>query len=468
MASQLSSKKITLVQALAAAALLLLSAAPRVSAATSSPASAATPASTSVTPGAIVYVGTDSNIYYCTGKCGEPVCITCKGEGTHVMRQRAPGVMPAAFDLAQAEQPEPQAPRPQYGWPTFSPDGKQIAYSSESEKPDGATYGVWVYNIKSHEATEIFESRSQRVVYVDWLDDGQHLSFLLGEPQGLSLILAEVKEGAPVRIVTTGMPLYFDWSPTAGVLAVHTVALNSDRTEQVTLMSLTPNSQHVDKVLSSGRTPFKTPCWSPDRKHLAYIANYHAEANLLVADPDGKNARSIVSLPVGENSFIWSPDSRHIAYATAISTEEPVYHGIRVVDIGETTSKLVTKDDVSAFFYAPDGKSIAYISVPADKPYYTWNVVDAGSGKIKTLVNFLSTPDEATAYRFFDQLAVSHTIWAPDSSAFVYAGVPLAGDPGRSIGIAPPPSVWVVPIDGAKPRQIEQGVLAFYAPANAK
>ena len=416
--------------------------------------------------GAIVYVGTDSNIYYCNGNCGEPSCITCKGEGAHVMRQRETGIVRAAFDLAQAEHPEES--HIEYGWPTFSPDGKQIAYSSIDEKPDGSTYAVWVYDIAKHQPTQIFESRSQRIVYVDWLNDGRHLSFLLGEPQGLSLILAEVKEGAPVRIVTTGMPLYFDWNPAGDQVAVHTVGLNSDRTEQVSLISVTPSSQKVVKVLSSGRTPFKTPCWSPDRKRFAYIANYHAESNLLVADADGKNARSIVSLPVGENSFVWSPDSAHIAYSTAITNDEPVYHGIRVVDVANATSKIVAKDDVAAFFFAPDGKSIAYVGVPPEKPYYTWHVVSTDGSKSRKLMNFLSTPDESTAYRFFDQLAVSHSIWAPDSSAFVYAGVPLAGEAGPSTGIAPPPMVWVVPVDGAKPRAVERGVLAFYAPVPPK
>ena len=33
-----------------------------------------------------------------------------------------------------------------------------------------------------------------------WLGDGKHLSFLLGEPRGLSLILAEMKESAPHSI----------------------------------------------------------------------------------------------------------------------------------------------------------------------------------------------------------------------------------------------------------------------------
>jgi len=411
-------------------------------------------------PGAVTFVGTDSNIYYCNNKCSEPKCITCKAAAIHVRSDdsitRVADTLPDAGPAANATE---------YGWPTFSPDGKRIAYSSETHKQAEDSFAVWVYDLARSQASQIFESRSERIVYLVWLPDGQHLSFLLGEPHGLSLVLAEVKESTPVRIVTTGLPLYFDWGARPDQVALHTLALDSDRTEQVSLLSLTPTSQNVVKVLSSGRTPFKTPAWSPDGKHLAYVANYHAESNIVVADADATHPRSVVSLPVGENSFVWAPDSAHLAYATAITPHDPTYHGIKLVEVATANSKWLTKDDVAAFFFAPDSRHLAYIGVPAEKPYYTWSVVDVKTGAEKALGNFLATPDESTAYRYFDQLAVSHTIWSPDSSSFIYAGVRLAGSPSRSLGFSPPPSAWIVPIDGSAPHELANAVLAFFSPA---
>ncbi|HEY6395763.1 MAG TPA: hypothetical protein VIX12_10130, partial [Candidatus Binataceae bacterium] len=198
------------------------------------------------------------------------------------------------------------------------------------------------------------------------------------------------------------------------------------------------------------------------------IANYHAESNLVVADSDGKNPRSVVSLPVGENCLVWAPDSRHIAYSTAMMPENPTFHGIKIVDISDASSRWLSKDDVTAFFFSPDSRHLAYISVPEEKPFYTWQLIDLKTGKTRGLGNFLTTQDESIAYRFFDQLALSHTIWSPDSSAFVFAGVRLMAEPNAALGMAPPPSVYVVPIDGSKPREIANGTIAFFSPAPVK
>ncbi len=410
-------------------------------------------------PGAIAFVGTDSNIYYCDTKCSEPKCITCKAAAINVRRDNA--IVPVADSVPDAG----HASATVYGLPTFSPDGKRLAYSSETQKKADNSFAVWVYDLARSLPTQIFESRAERIVYLAWLPDAQHLSFLLGEPRGLSLVLAEVKESTPVRIVTTGMPLYFDWSAQPGEVALHSLALDSDRTEQVSLMSVTPTSQSIVKVLSSGRTPFKTPAWSPDGKHLAYIANYHAESNLVVADADASHPRSVVSLPVGENSFVWAPDSAHLAYSTALMPRDPTYHGIKLVDVASANSKWLTHNDVAAFFFAPDSRHLAYVGVPEDKPYCSWSVIDVKTGAEKALGNFLATQEESIAYNYFDQLAVSHTIWSPDSSSFIYAGVRLAGSPGQALGISPPPMAYIVPIDGSEPRAISNAVLAFFSPA---
>jgi hypothetical protein len=409
--------------------------------------------------GAVVFVGTDDNIHYCPENCEKPLCITCPSSAIEVRRENA-GVRLAAFAPA-SEKPAIA----DYGWPTFSPDAREIAYSSATEDKNGRAYAVWVYDIAQRSATRIFESRTERVIYIYWLSDGNHLSFLLQEPRGLTLMLAQLAPRAPIRIVTTGMPLFFDWRGGPGMLAVHSTAPTAEGTDQVSLIGLTPTTQKVERVLSTGRAPFQAPCWSPDHKHLAYIANYHAESDLVVADADGRHPHALVSLPVGENSIEWAPDSGHIAYTTTVVPHQLAYNGIKLVDIADGSSRTLTTDTLAAYFIAPDARHIAYIAVPPDKPYYIWKVIDLKSGKIADLGDFIATDEESLAYRFFDQFALSTTIWSPDSKAFVFAGVRMLKAPPQPYGAAPPPSVWVMPIDGSPVRGVSMGTLAFFSPA---
>ncbi|HUY29355.1 MAG TPA: hypothetical protein VMV27_18255 [Candidatus Binataceae bacterium] len=413
---------------------------------------------------AIAYVGVDNNIYYCAAACPKPECLTCPIEGEHVRRGARGAVVAAAY----TESGEEQTAVSQYGWPTFSPDASRIAYSSVTRDKTRVSFAVWVYDLKRREATQIFESGTEHVDYIYWLPDNQHLSFLLREPAGLSLMLAQAREHAPIRIVMTGVPMYFGWGPKPNQLAVHTAGSDPESSERVELVSLTDTSQTVDKVLSHGRSPFKTPCWSLDGKHLAWIANNHAEANLVVAAADAQHPRSIVSLPIGDTSFEWSPDGRHIAYGTTVIPHDPEIHGIKLVDIGDASSRILTRDSVAAYFFSPDGRYLAYIAVPENKPFYTWELIDLKSGKIRDLGDFITTQEESVSYRFFDQLALSHSIWSPDSRAIVYAGVRLLAEPTRSLRAAPPPTVWSVPIDGGPPRAIGLGTVAYYAPVAAK
>ena len=411
----------------------------------------------------LAFVGTDDNIYECGGDCVRQRCVTCPVHGTET---RGAGARPVAF-----EQPQDDGAT-KFAWPTYSPDGRKLACLSSGGKQGRPAYGVYVYDLDKMISTRIFESSTERGIYLFWLPGGQRLSFLVTEPDDrLTLMLAEARGDEPIRIVASGAPLYFDWNR-KNELLLHTTVTGPGGAERVSLMNVTPTSQDVERVLSRGNSPFKTPCWSPDGAHLAFVASEDDIAHLYLADRDGRNPRAMTKLMVGESSFVWAPDSRHIAFATAQLPPHTVMDGVNLLDVADGSVMRLVNDDVAAFYFSPDSRRIAYATVPPEQPFYTWNVIDLRTGKSRQLGSFLTTNEETLAWHYFDQLALSHSIWAPDSSAIAFAGLPIEKplhgampeQPPEQPIDTPPPGVMILPIDGGKPRRVADGVLAFWAP----
>lgn len=419
--------------------------------------SAAKAASRQATPvaGQIAYIGQDANVYVCAPPCDQPACLTCGAKGEQVLMD---GITPAAT-LAQA--PTQRVPT-QYNWPTFSPDGRQIAYSSMSRRPGSESYAVHTYDFVRRAAITVFES-SDRPIYLSWLPDGQRLFFLASDDQSLKLILAQAREAKPVRIILAGQPLFFDWNQGQEALAFHYAPPGDESVEQVGLMKVTSHDQRVIKSISKGSAPFRSPAWSPDKSHLAYVINHqNGQVALVVANADASAPREMVGLAPGVTSFVWAPDSRRIAFGTQKTEGKAAYDGVNLLDVASGNITALISEPVIAYFFSPDGRQLAYIGVTEQSN--TWNVIDLAGGKSRRLVNFIASGTESVVYRVFDQYALSHRIWSPDSKALVFAGVIVK--PGVAVPpeAMPPSSIWMLPVDGGPPQDLADGEVAFWSP----
>lgn len=405
--------------------------------------------------GRIAYIGEGANLYVCGAACGKPTCITCAAKAEHAFAgPLAPVALSNGIEQAVAVPP-------QYDLPTFSPDGTQIAYSSLQHERGGTSFGVNAYDLNRRAATVIFQS-SDRPIYFFWLPDGRRLFFLASDGQSLKLILAQSSEAKPVRVLLTGLPLFFDWKQASSDLAFHYLPVEGAGPEQIGLMDITDRDQRVVKAIAKGRTPFRSPAWSPDGSHLAYVVdNKNGQLALMVANADGSAPKPMVGLAPATTAFVWAPDSSHIAFSTLKQEGKMSYDGVNLLDIGSGNISTLVSDPVIAYNFSPDGRWLAYIGTTETSN--SWNVVAAGGGKARKLCSFVATGPESIAYQVFDQYALSHRFWSPDSRALVFAGVILKEGQAPAEQM-PPPSVWVLPVDGGAPRELADGSIAFWSP----
>ena len=127
------------------------------------------------------------------------------------------------------------------------------------------------------------------------------------------------------------------------------------------------------------------------------------------------------------------------------------------------TQRIFIEDNFAAFFWSPDGARILYAKRHLDREYWTWVVVDIRNGKSIPVVNFIPSRAQILVFRYFDQYALSHRLWSPDSQFFTFSGHVGANlDPAQGFRN---PFVYVVPVsENTIPQQLSDGHMAFWSP----
>lgn len=95
------------------------------------------------------------------------------------------------------------------------------------------------------------------------------------------------------------------------------------------------------------------PCWSPDRKRLAFVSDLHNTTAVYILYPDGLNAQCLWSTDGGDYPD-WSPDGSTMAFVldNGICTVNP--------DTEETVRILNGPSACAGLSWSPDGTKIAF------------------------------------------------------------------------------------------------------------
>jgi TolB protein len=382
------------------------------------------------------------------------------------------------------------APGLRYQFPAWSPDGTQVAAIGRRDN----VVTVDVFNadpVASGQPRRIYESADRPAFYLYWAPDSRHVTFLTTEPEpdGIALRIAPADASGPSEIVRAAEPLYWDFVDSSRLL-LHTGSTGSTAfTGEVDL----EGTSLEDDPIASGL--FRAPAVGGDGSSRAYVASAGedplAGGTMVVEARDGSVRHEI---PVrGATAFGFDPTSTTLAFiAPDQSTDPPapIPSGpLRTVDAGTGEIRTLLDANVLAFFWSPDGQTIAALDLrpvtdpgPGEARARGGRLAAAASGMTAALPPFAArTPgvglhltfidadtadvrserdlrvSELFAFQvlpYFDQYALSHRFWAPDSSAMV---LPLAEEDGLD-------RVVVIPADGGDPHQVATGWVGFWSP----
>ena len=378
-----------------------------------------------------------------------------------------------------------------FGFPAWSPDGSRVAVVGQG--PDDT--GIYVFTVlrgRSGNAevgrrpVVIYRSADRPPFYLYWTPDGRRVAFLATEPVGLSLRItpadgsAPLDGSAPAAIIRRGAPLYFDW------LDPDRLLLHVGAGPDAFVGEVDGDGASVGPGVP-GTGDFRPAGVSRDRRYRAYVrSDAGSSGQIVVESRDGSGTHEV---PVfGPAAMVFDPSGDRLA---AIGADTPVADAsafplgpLRLIDAGTGAARTLLDGSVLAFFWAPDGRTIAALRLgrPGDDlaaetgivlaaarpPHPTASgipragdavvsvvFVDASTGVVRSQrVVRLADQFVTQLLPYFDQYALSHRLWSPDGTSIL---LPLVDKTGRD-------QLVVVSAEGPDPRPIADGVSGFWSP----
>ena len=199
--------------------------------------------------------------------------------------------------------------------PAWTADRRKIAYTSYK----GGKATLWLYSIYEGTRTLIFDRGTS--FSPSFSPDGKKLAFCSTEEDGNSEIyLANISNTEPVE-VTTIKRLTFSksidtapsWSPTS-----RQIAFTSDRggTPQIYIMDA--EGSNIERV-SFGGNYFDGPAWSPIGDMIVYVSRVNQIFDIYVLNLKTNRVVKLTESNARNESPSWSPDGRHIVFSSNLS-----------------------------------------------------------------------------------------------------------------------------------------------------
>ncbi len=358
-----------------------------------------------------------------------------------------------------------------YIFPVWSPDGRYLAAIGSQESSRGV---YLLQDAAAQTSAEVYASSAQGPIYLYWSPDGRQVSFLATQSRGgLGLFVAGVASGDAARLIMTGSPFYWDWAADSTRVLIHTGFAG----EQARLGMLEVASQSFAEELGSPGF-FQAPGISADGRFRAYAqADENGDSWLVVSSSDGE---TVVREPqAGLMAMSWHPANNQLAFISAARNNGRFFGPLRLLDVDGGETAVLTNETALAFFWSPDGRYLAVIHVgilngneifaaedarkrlgkPApqrfEPPQLSLAIWDVAEMQLAQSLTFRPTERFFTQFLpFFDQYALSHRLWSPQSDALA---LPMMADDGRA-------QVMVVSVADGRQRVLGDGDMPFWSP----
>lgn len=221
-----------------------------------------------------------------------------------------------------------------FSQPSWAPDGANLAYVYH-----GTNFAdIFVTDDQGQGQTRLTTSQSTILDNNDWnlrptwSPDGKLIAFVSDRSSSLPLPWVMNADGSGRHVLSIpGLQAEavdsMAWSPDGSQLAL--TIFNEPGPTQIALLPLSANGRQSAHVLTDLAAGALDPAWSPDGSWLAFAGRDGYSVEIYAEQPDGTGTQKLTSDGLLARSPVWSPDGRHIAYVV----NRAGYFEISAIDI---------------------------------------------------------------------------------------------------------------------------------------